>query len=250
MQALIDKINAIVSNIKSGIATREELEEFVSSSSELHDLAVVLRYKAYEALVYGEKQFSEETRELEKEQASPIQHEVETETAEETLDEGGFDLFSLDNEQIEEKPKEESVFFVPQNEETGSEILTSKEEIEDTKEEKLLKTESFNSGESSTNLHPIFNKINQFNNTLTNKLMSSHIDSLNGAFSFNERLQIIQELFGGSGDEFTDLIDEIETISNLDQARNKLSNSANKHQWNEESSIAIEFIQKIERKYV
>ena len=80
--------------------------------------------------------------------------------------------------------------------------------------------------------------------------MSSHIDSLNGAFSFNERLQIIQELFGGSGDEFTDLIDEIETISNLDQARNKLSNSANKHQWNEESSIAIEFIQKIERKYV
>ncbi len=100
MQALIDKINAIVSNIKSGIATREELEEFVSSSSELHDLAVVLRYKAYEALVYGEKQFSEETRELEKEQASPIQHEVETETAEETLDEGGFDLFSLDNEVV------------------------------------------------------------------------------------------------------------------------------------------------------
>src|SRR4051812_2767771 len=53
MQALIGEMSALIVKIKSGEATQGEIEAFAAASGELHERAVVLRYKSYEAKVFG-----------------------------------------------------------------------------------------------------------------------------------------------------------------------------------------------------
>src|SRR5689334_3973449 len=53
MQELIGEMSALIVKIKGGTATQGELEAFTAAAAELHERAVVLRYKSYEAKVFG-----------------------------------------------------------------------------------------------------------------------------------------------------------------------------------------------------
>lgn len=257
MQAIVDRMNEVVQRITKGNASQEDLESLVKNSAELHELAVIIRYKAYEAKVYGIENPAEPTAVV-----TNLENDVEeldNESSPETIiekdthEDVGFDLFSLDDEENttigEETPQQQPSF--------STEINTEKDETTDFKNDNEVETatvpntfsQSQQLVEEPTNLHPIFKKITLAQGTLTNRLMSSHLDTLNGAFSFNERLQIIQELFNGSGDDFTDLIDLIEESSDKNSSRIAISKFAAKYEWKDDSHLALEFIQKIERKY-
>ena len=79
--------------------------------------------------------------------------------------------------------------------------------------------------------------------------MHVRLDTLKGAFGFNERIQIVQELFGGSNDAFSNFIESIELLSQRDEARMLVTQIAVQNRWNADDQLAIELVQKIERKY-
>jgi hypothetical protein len=260
MHALVEEIAALVAKIKSGEATLTELEAFAAAANQLNERAIVLRYKAYESQVYGRphvvaEQPVFETPQPAKEEIAPIIEAQETHP--EPQVETSFDLFGLAEEE-EETPEEvvpfelvEEVVEEPAEEpmeEAVQEQLHWHSEVE---EKAVAEPEPAFAApiEHTQNLHPIYGKLNSNDGTLAARLMSVRLDTLKGAFGFNERLQIIQELFNGSNDEFNHLIDQLEAISSKEQARSLVSSYANKYQWDSENQLAIELIQKVERKY-
>ena len=275
MHALIEEITALLAKIKSGEATLNELEAFAAAANQLNERAIILRYKAIEAKVYGRTGAVpvSETPAAVKEEIVPIieAQEVHPEPEEEP----SFDLFGMDTEEEEEEallPKTEIVSgkeTESKEEEVSFELIEDKVEEESVEEDPIqafvepvreiekeeekapvIPEPAFAAPiENTQGLHPIYGKLNSNDGTLAARLMSVRLETLKGAFGFNERLQIIQELFNGSNDEFNSLIDQIENITSKDQARSLVSSYANKYHWDADSQLAIELVQKVERKY-
>ncbi len=256
MHALLEEIAALLVKIMSGEATVNELEAFAAATNQLNERAIILRYKAYEANVYGNTVSEKSTSEapvIVKEEIVPVIEAQEFHPEQE--EEPSFDLFGMDNE---EEIEDEVAFELIEDE---VEQVIEEEPIEDViepvhhqevveeKEQEAPELAFAAPIENTQGLHPIYGKLNSNDGTLAARLMSVRLETLKGAFGFNERLQIIQELFNGSNDEFNSLIDQLETIPSKEQARSLVSSYANKYHWDAESQLAIELIQKVERKY-
>jgi hypothetical protein len=98
-------------------------------------------------------------------------------------------------------------------------------------------------------VHPVYKRLTNEDNSLAARLMAVRLETLKGAFGFNERLQIIQELFDGSNDDFTKAIERLDTLNSKNEARNIVSTYAHQYAWDKDSNLALEFIQKVERRY-
>lgn len=251
MHALIEEIGAILVKIKSGEATLGELEAFAAATNQLNERAIVLRYKAYETNVYGNpvsvsEQVISETL-FEEEPVSALEIE-EIQIEEVAVEEPSFDLFGMSEEE------EEELTFELIEEETAEEEIEEIEipepvVVQEIKPEPVTEPVFEKPVENLGSLHPIYGKLNSNDGTLAARLMTVRLETLKGAFGFNERLQIIQELFNGSNDEFNHLIEQLEGIQTKEAARSLVSSYATKYQWDVESQLAIELIQKVERKY-
>nr|WP_294862611.1 hypothetical protein [uncultured Fluviicola sp.] len=259
MHALIEEIAALLVKIKSGEATIGELEAFAAATNQLNERAIILRYKAYEAKVYGtsvqDQEPVSEAPAVVKEDIAPIIEAQEVHP--EAQEEPSFDLFGMEDD--EEEAEDEVAFELIEDE---VEEVVDEEPIEEVIEPVRHHHEALEEKEpeapepafaapieNTQGLHPIYGKLNSNDGTLAARLMSVRLETLKGAFGFNERLQIIQELFNGSNDEFNNLIEQLETIPSKEQARSLVSSYANKYHWDSESQLAIELIQKVERKY-
>lgn len=75
------------------------------------------------------------------------------------------------------------------------------------------------------------------------------LESLIGAFTLNEKLQFINELFDGSSDDFSSNIKQLDQLASMDAARNMLAELAQTFNWDTESEIVEDFIYKICRRY-
>ena len=247
MHALIEEITALLAKIKSGEAALDELEAFAAATGQLNERAIILRYKAIEAQVYGNpvaEAISESP--VLAEEIAPVVEAQEMHT-----EEPSFDLFGIDSDDEEEEIPFEMV------EEHAGEVtdeepiaeVVEPAQVEEEKETPAQEPAFAAPIENTQGLHPIYGKLNSNDGTLAARLMSVRLETLKGAFGFNERLQIIQELFNGSNDEFNNLIEQLETIPSKEQARSLVSSYANKYQWDVDSQLAIELVQKVERKY-
>ena len=251
MHALIEEIAAILVKIKSGEATLGELEAFAAATNQLNERAIVLRYKAYETKVYGNPVSVSEQSVSETlfEEEPVVELEVEEIHIEPVVtEEPSFDLFGMSEEE------EEELTFELIEEETAEEEIEEIEipepvVVQEVKPEPVAEPVIEKPVENLGSLHPIYGKLNSNDGTLAARLMTVRLETLKGAFGFNERLQIIQELFNGSNDEFNHLIEQLESIQTKEAARSLVSSYATKYQWDVDSQLAIELIQKVERKY-
>ncbi|MDR0801699.1 hypothetical protein [Fluviicola sp.] len=256
MHGLIEEIAALFGKIKSGKATLNELEAFTAATNQLNERAIVLRYKAYETKVYGNPASGQAISEISLEKEEPavelkveeVHPELQQDLSRNDKEESSFDLFGMAEEESEltfdlaEEVTEEE----PNSDEEEEIKISDPLIVQEVKPEPVTEKTVENPG----NLHPVYGKLNSNDGTLAARLMTVHLDTLKGAFGFNERLQIIQELFNGSNDEFNQLIDQLEGIQSKDAARSLVSSYAMKYQWDVDSQLAIELIQKVERKYV
>jgi len=363
MQALIEEMGALIVKIKSGVATQGELEAFAAAAGELHERAIILRYKSYEAKVFGtpaapavEKvviEVVEETPAHEPQSDiimdAPVDPHIVTQPQESVSEtenddtELSFDLFSIDNEEEPESSVDarfiahsndsennESVSAEPimahsdeiisENETNPQDGIGAEEEMEapimheEAPEVELADDESLmvypeegieatitrvesdqpvdarfiahseesmfdnatnaHSEESITDntvfedevpaqeaivsttvevpagdVHPVYKRLTNEDNSLAARLMAVRLETLKGAFGFNERLQIIQELFDGSNDDFTQAIERLDALNSKNEARNIVSTYAHQYAWDKDSNLALEFIQKVERRY-
>ena len=105
------------------------------------------------------------------------------------------------------------------------------------------------SQETSLALHPIYERLSATDDSLAARMLTVRLETLKGAFGFNERMQIVNELLGSSNDLYHEVIEQLDNMDSKDEARLFVSSIANKYNWNVSSTIAVEFIQKVERRY-
>jgi hypothetical protein len=105
------------------------------------------------------------------------------------------------------------------------------------------------SQETSLALHPIYERLSATDDSLAARMLTVRLETLKGAFGFNERMQIVNELLGSSNDLYHEVIEQLDNMDGKDEARLFVSSIANKYNWNVSSTIALEFIQKVERRY-
>lgn len=299
MQALIEEMSVLIEKIKSGTATLGELEAFTAAASELHQRSIILRYKAYEAKVFG-------TTETVTSQPEAVEVVAETPTPEPVIEpaaeittepepvseEISFDLFGESDESAEMDLFSEEPVVAETTPEVALHVVTDADEAviteepmateatlepvpEITIEEEVVAEitpelvvaeepaapvmeESTPVSETPKpepvvahggNEHPVYSRLSTEDNSLAARLMAVRLESLKGAFGFNERLQIIQELFNGSNDAFTQAIEHIDTLSSKSEARMLVSRYAHQFEWDKDSNLALEFVQKVERRF-
>jgi hypothetical protein len=100
-----------------------------------------------------------------------------------------------------------------------------------------------------TEHHPLYNRLHAGEDTLAARLLSVKLDTLNGAFGFNERMQIVQELFHGSNDAFGEAVQQLDNLSSRNEARSLVTRLANQYNWSDRSDLVMDFVKKVERRY-
>ena len=105
---------------------------------------------------------------------------------------------------------------------------------------------------TSTSSHQkdAFDKMIERDNSLGSQIMGTRLDTLNGAFGLNEKLQLINELFDGSSELFYQSVQIFDSLPDFEQAKVVLKNYSTEFSWDFENPLVIEFVQKIARRYV
>ena len=262
---LLVSVQLLFNNMKIGKLSEEDMETLVSSTRELYERALILRYKAYENKIYGDNAVVENDiiipepvkEHLIVEPEIPVMEAIIEPTTVEVKEPEtpSFDMsFSLfdqleepnDTKVEEETPVSESAFQEPLPEEDS---FVANESVESVEVVQSAVIEEVQPVVIETHSAPkdLFDKMLDQNKSLG--LMFTKIDSLQGAFGLNEKLQIIRELFNGSSEAFTQAIQIFDMQPDFTHAKTILSNFTLEYSWELDTPIVIEFVQKIARRY-
>lgn len=264
IEARLNAIEKAFSQLNHGKLTREELEELVVNTQELHERAIILRYKAFEEKIFGERPVEAdsaiETPIFTEQVVEPVQEsthvpmpelEIELDHEEEVLEEAieeideqpafDFSLFDDSAEQIKEEVLEDNTF--------EHMSVSSTEHTEDGVHEEHITMEQVivtPTENSNLEFYHTFSKdakdaIPQFGMTALSTLI--------GAFGLNERLQYINELFDGSSEAFSDAIKLLDNLSSREEMLIRASAYANNYNWDLKSETVVEFVAKLKRRY-
>lgn len=264
IEARLKAIEEAFSKLNHGKLTREELEELVVNTQELHERAIILRYKAFEEKIFGERPVEIapviETPVLEEPVAEPIQEtpsysmpeleieldeeeEVVEETIEEIEEQPAFDfsLFDDSAEQIKEEVLEENTF--------EHLSVSSTESTEDGVHEEHITMEQVIVTPTEPSNQKFYARFSKDNTDLAPQIGMTALSTLIGSFGLNERLQYINELFDGSSEAFSEAIKVLDNLSSRDEMLIRASAYANNHNWDLESETVEEFVLKLKRRY-
>ena len=269
---LLVTIQLLFENLNTGNLSESDMETLVTSTRELYERALILRYKAYEHKVYGEVETVVETPSVKEEHivVEPVIEVIDTpiiEKQEVVEEQPSFDMsFSL-FDQLEETNDvaadahtlNEQDLIQHNNvvEQVVAEQVVIEEKMVEVVVEEPVATIVENTSpafsepvvEAPKGPKDAFDKMLDQDNSLGAKLMASRLDSLNGAFGLNEKLQMIHELFDGSSELFYQAIQIFDSLPDFTQAKVVLTNYKQEFSWDLESNLVVEFVQKVARRY-
>jgi len=273
-----------VEKIESGQLSPEDMELLVEDAKELYERMVILRYKIYETNVLGVKEpvITASIRQTEIESpidlfgvvdeptqdpkfeinySNDLTNESSTEADEQTIIEE--ENFLADEDQSEEEIEthqeaaitEETVEEETVEEDaelpedlTAEDINTLPEEESSDEEAPVSDSETTPAWEPEfSGDQPIW--MAEMEANIRDNRSVFPLESLIGAFTLNEKLQFINELFDGSSDEFSSNIKQLDQLASMDAARNKIAELADSFNWDTESEIVEDFMYKICRRY-
>ena len=269
-----------VEKLESGHLSPEDMELLVEDAKELYERMVILRYKIYETNVLGVKEavISASIRQTEIETPIDLFGSIDEPTPapafevtfandepsestigdeEETLEE---DLFEQEDEEeaIEEEASEEETIeqelieeeTIVENlfEEVEEEAFEEEAIEEETIEQVVTEQAAPSSWEPEfSGDQPIW--MAEMEANIRDNRSVFPLESLIGAFTLNEKLQFINELFDGSSDDFSSNVKQLDQLASIDAARNMIAELADTFSWDTESEIVEDFIYKICRRY-
>ena len=264
IQSSIKIIQETYHKLESKELSMEELDVFVNASLELHERAVILRYKAYETKIQTahsnlnqeiESDFLSkqplqldekieavkiETELLEKEETVQVEQSkfAENEVVESSF---SFDLFNDNAEVIREEAIEEGAV-------ESVNITTSSHEENGVLEERLVmeQVKKVPTDEENKEFIELYSSIES---DLFNQIGMSRLDTLNNCFGLNEKFVCINELFNGSKDDFNEAILKLDNEASYHEALLTASGYANQFNWNIEGSTVRDFITKLKRRH-
>jgi len=280
MKTIIDSISNKIHSLESKPLSSIELDDLISKSQELTERLIILRYKAYEQQVFGivqeEAEITPEVSNTEVEtpmNSAEITPELEErpvidfswgddEQEEPTIEEERVNSIDLAEEVMEEElpevteEKEEALSEEIDLEETEDEViqtieveepsLFSEPTSEPIHEEKIEEI-----GNASTDLTHTVEQIKVVEKSVKEQYGIIPLETLIGSFTLNEKLQFINELFGGSSEAFTSSVKTLDSQEHMSGAREIIAHIAVQNQWDFENSIDIidDFMLKICRRY-
>ena len=276
IKTILGHLHSGVEKLESGHLSPEEMELLVEDAKELYERMIILRYKIYETNVLGVQApvISASLRQPEIE--TPIdlfgsidepasEPEFEVTFASGESEERNEEVFYDENEeQLEDEEEEEQANEDAEAEEESTEETTAEEEEEANEEEMSeevaeVEAELEEPAEEATaaqtaNWEPEFSGdqpiwMAEMEANIRDNRSVFPLESLIGAFTLNEKLQFINELFDGSSDEFSSNIKQLDQLASMDAARNMLTELSQTFNWDTESEIVEDFIYKICRRY-
>jgi hypothetical protein len=273
-----------VEKLESGHLSPEDMELLVEDAKELYERMVILRYKIYETNVLGVKEavISASIRQTEIETPidlfgsidepapapafevtfandEPSESTIGDEEA--TLEEDLFEQEENEEEVIEEEVIEEETIvenLFEEIEEEASEEETIVENLFEEIEEEAIEEETLEEvvteQAAPSSWEPEFSGdqpiwMADMEANIRDNRSVFPLESLIGAFTLNEKLQFINELFDGSSDDFSSNVKQLDQLASIDAARNMIAELADTFSWDTESEIVEDFIYKICRRY-
>ncbi len=316
---LLSKISEIYSAMSNGTLEIQQLDELVSLSEELHQRNIIIRYKSFEAKVYGDTSnvisdvISEEKLEIKEEvvfsieknesevESTPISFSLfEDPVVASKIEERTAQLSDLAskpeiepvkdevpeeirtsfvqkepiqvNESLKEEPDEKTIFEknnlfsnkaksieepinqlekkVTRYDDQFIENVQTK--IAEDQQNHEIKEENHSNKLTSVDdqtIKSFLNKFKDIENALANQFGISKLDSLEGSFGFNERLQYINELFDGSSQDFSVAVQNLDNQTSSQNAFLEVAKLGRSNNWDIQSETVEEFMQKIKRRY-
>lgn len=286
IKTILGHLQTGVEKLESGALSPEDMELLVEDAKELYERMVILRYKIYETNVLGVKEpvisasirqteietpidlfgsieeptiapepefevtFANGESEILDQEASTEQWQEEEEEVEELI----LEKKEVEQPILEEDAVEEPIQAVEDHileDEKEEEPLLEKEEIEEpiqTFADPIQETEAPTPWEPQFSAdQPIW--MAEMEANIRDSRSVFPLESLIGAFTLNEKLQFINELFEGSSDDFSTNIKQLDQLASMDAARNMLAELAQTFNWDTESEIVEDFIYKICRRH-
>lgn len=262
IKTMLGHLHTGVEKLESGTLSPEDMELLVEDAKELYERLIILRYKIYETNVLGVKEpvISAHLRQTEIE--TPIdlfgsieEHSIASEPAFEVT------FAKSDDEDLDEEPIHEA--SIPEEDPIHEEEIEQEVEeqelkepiqtIEDPIHEEEIEEEA-EEQEAPTAWEPQFSGdqpiwMAEMEANIRDNRSVFPLESLIGAFTLNEKLQFINELFEGSSDDFSSHIKQLDQLASMDAARNMLAELALTFNWDTESEIVEDFIYKICRRH-
>lgn len=236
---ILSRIEELVSKIEKADLSLDELFEMERLTAKLHERSIILRYKAFEnklgvtkAVVVEEPEISLPEEEIKEPEVTKTPEPI----SEEESDDVEFALFEEESEEIDmsfEEPEEEKTV----------------EPIQEIQEEKVEEPSVTRAESSTSSSFSFIDKFQTEDNSLSNQFAASKLETLIGAFSLNEKLRYINDLFDGSSELFSDAIKSLDTKSSFNDASDLLSDLAKQHEWDPEEESVSEFMIFIRRRY-
>ncbi len=264
IKTMLGHLHTGVEKLESGTLSPEDMELLVEDAKELYERLIILRYKIYETNVLGVKEpvISAHLRQTEIE--TPIdlfgsieEHSITPEPAFEVS------FAKSDDEDLNEEPIHEA--SIPAEDPIHDEEIEEEEQevegpiqtIEDPIHEEEIEEEieqEVEEPEAPTAWEPQFSGdqpiwMAEMEANIRDNRSVFPLESLIGAFTLNEKLQFINELFEGSSDDFSSHIKQLDQLASMDAARNMLAELALTFNWDTESEIVEDFIYKICRRH-
>jgi hypothetical protein len=276
IKTILGHLQTGVEKLESGALSPEDMELLVEDAKELYERMVILRYKIYETNVLGvqEPVISASIRQTEIETPIDLFGSIDEPTItpepefEVTFANGEADTQEeeivneewQEEEEVEEIEESIQTFEEPIQEEVEEveESILEEEEIEEPIQEEAVANQENISFEEETEAptpwEPQFSAdqpiwMAEMEANIRDSRSVFPLESLIGAFTLNEKLQFINELFEGSSDDFSTNIKQLDQLGSMDAARNMLAELAQTFNWDTESEIVEDFIYKICRRH-
>ncbi|MEJ6799519.1 MAG: hypothetical protein QNK75_10910 [Crocinitomicaceae bacterium] len=222
--ANLKRIQSIFDKLDNQTLVRQELDELVHLTAELHEKAVILRYKAAEERVFGNGDVVKKSEAKKEEEPKTVLLP--------DIKEIDFSIFEReepeDKNETEVKVEPESKVEPEVQEEAVAEPEVEKMEAKDSHDwpkrfEKVLKDHE--SG------------------------LQTPLAAIAGSFGLNERILYINELFDGEAEKFSACVQKLDSISEWSNCVVALTNYANAENWEIDNDTTDEFILHVKRKY-
>ncbi len=261
----IEEVQNLVNQLENGSLSKEELMKLEALTRMIHERSIILKYLAFKDDVFEIETKKEDNTisfELPKEEKVEIdlfgdmkekEEDVETPLPiSDIMDDLMKEEPNFVNETIEEELAKKVVHEM-EEEQKEDEVIIERvvekmEEIELT--EKVVDAmdnveETENSEENKTFLE----QLSFDDNSLHTMFSSSKIESLVGAFSLNEKLRFMNDLFDGSSEDFNDAVKKLDNQESLESANAKINELAKQFEWDIEDEAVVEFVSFINRRY-
>ena len=277
IKTILGHLQSGVEKLESGHLSPEDMELLVEDAKELYERMVILRYKIYETNVLGVKEavISASIRHTEIETPIDLFGSIDEPTPEPAFevtfasgqsDELNAAVFNdelednleeeLEEAHIEEEQEEEEEHIEEQEVEEEEQIEEEQEERIEEKEEDRIDDEEEELIEHAapSNWEPEFSGdqpiwMAEMEANIRDSRSVFPLESLIGAFTLNEKLQFINELFDGSSDDFSSNVKQLDQLASIDAARNMIAELADTYTWDTDSEIVEDFMYKICRRY-